>query len=183
MTFAPRRIALMLMAAVIVAAITATTAATAVATIATMAAASTSAQDASALSRDDQVREALFKYLIAHDGPEVKDWARIHFLAIEQDGKRRDPSPALMQRFAAYQPRIEGVSRADITADKGALHRDTGERGVVFTVGAVTRVSDDAVEVECSFFAANLSGSGGTYRVERKDGVWVVLKPKMLWVA
>jgi hypothetical protein len=144
--------------------------------------ASASDTDASALSVDDQVREALLRYLFEHDGAQAKDWARVYFLATVADGKR-DPSPALMQRFASHRPRVERASLADISFDKGAVHRYTREQGVVFTVVALKRLSDGAVEAECEYYAGNLSASGATYRVERKNGVWIVMQPKMIWVA
>lgn len=144
---------------------------------------STSDSAASALSVDDQVRDALFRYLFMHDGRASRDWARVYFLAVMEGDKQRDPSGALMQRFAGHRPRVERASLADISFDRGAVHRYTREQGVVFTVGDLKRVSDDVVEAECAYYAGNLAASGGTYRVERKAGVWIVMPPKQVWVS
>lgn len=145
--------------------------------------AAASADAAPALSADDQVRDALFRYLFAHDGANAQQFGSIYFLGVMEKGKRRDPSRALMRRFAGHRPRVERASLADFSGGIGAVHRYTGEQGVVFTVGEIKRVSDDEVEAECEYYAGNLAASGGTYTVVRKDGVWVVMKPKTLWVS
>lgn len=148
-----------------------------------------SASDSAATSTswlpiDDQVREAVFRHLFTHNESSVKDRALVYFLAIDEGGgKRRDPSPALMAQFARQRPRVEPVSRADISFEKGAVHRDTGERGLVFRVSANKRVSDDVVEVEGGYYEGNLSASGNLFRVERKAGVWIVTDEKMQWIA
>jgi hypothetical protein len=136
------------------------------------------------LSVDDQVREAVFRHLFVHNESGMKDSAQVYFLAIDEGGgKRRDPSPALMARFARQKPRVEPVSRADISFEKGAVHRETGERGLVFRVAAIKRVSDDVVEVEGGYYEGNLSASGTLFRVERNAGVWIVTSEKMQWIA
>lgn len=136
------------------------------------------------LSVDDQVREAVFKHMFTHNASGMKDRAGVYFLAIDEGGgKRRDPSPALMARFAAQRPRVEPVSRADISFDQGVIHRQTGERGILFRIGAIKRVKDDVVEVEGGYHEGNLSASGNVYRVERIAGVWVVTGDKMEWIA
>ena len=136
------------------------------------------------LSVDDQVREAVFRHLFIHNASGMKDSAQVYFLAIDEGGgKRRDPSPALMARFARQKPRVEPVSRADISFEKGAVHRETGERGLVFRVGAIKRVSDDVAEVEGGYYEGNLSASGNLFRVERNAGVWIVTSEKMQWIA
>jgi hypothetical protein len=195
MTFTTRRILLMAMAAAIAGmTVTATGCAKRTQPSSPAAAApdtppdadaSASDADASALSVDDQVREALFRYLFEHNESGSKDSAKVYFLAIvDERGKQQDPSREFLARFAGHRPRVEPVSRMASNATfEGVRHRETGDRGLLFHVGAITRVSDDAVEVEGGYYEANLSASGGTYLVERKDGVWVVTKPKMIWVA
>jgi hypothetical protein len=147
--------------------------------------ASASASDsASALSDDDQVREVLFRLLFKENASAMKDRAPIYFLAVADGlGKQRDPSSALMARFAGHRPRVERVSRAKVSSEEGARHRETGDPGLIFHVGLITRVSDDVVEAECGYYEGNLSASGGIYRVERKAGVWVVTGAKMQWIA
>jgi hypothetical protein len=153
--------------------------------------AATSASDAAAsnaaastLSDDDQVREAVFRHLFTHNASGSKDRAAVYFLALgDGQEKQRDPSAALMARFAGHQPPVEPVSRARVTPFEGARHRGTGKSGIVFRVSAIKRVSDDVVEVECGYYEGNLSASGEIYRVERKAGVWVVTEAKMQWIA
>jgi hypothetical protein len=139
---------------------------------------------ASTLSDDDQVREAVFRYLFTHNASGSKDRAAVYFLALgDGDEKQRDPSAALMARFAGHQPPVEPVSRARVGQFEGARHRGTGKSGIVFRISAIKRVSDDVVDVECGYYEGNLSASGEIYRVERKAGVWVVTEAKMQWIA
>jgi hypothetical protein len=136
------------------------------------------------LSVDDQVREAVFRYQFTHNASSQKDRAPVYFLALDDErDKPRDPSPALMARFAQHKPRVEPRSHADVSFDKGVIDRDTGERGLVFRVTSISFVSADVAVVEGGYYEANLSSSGNTYRVERKDGVWVVTEDKMQWIS
>jgi hypothetical protein len=147
------------------------------------AAPSTSDVAAATLSVDDQVREAVFRHQFKHNASGIKDRAAVYFLAIDEHGKRRDPSPALMARFAQHRPRVEAVSRASGSFDEGVRHRETGEQGILFHVKAIKPVRDGVVEVEGGYYEGNLSSSGNFYRVERKAGVWVVTDDKMEWIA
>lgn len=135
------------------------------------------------LSVEDQVREAVFRHQFAHNSSGQKDRAPIYFLSLGETDKPQDPSPALMARFAQHQPRVEPVSRAHVSFDSSVRHRDTGERGLIFRVTSIERVSDDLAIVEGGYYEGNLSSSGNTYRVERKNGVWVVTDDKMQWIS
>jgi hypothetical protein len=145
----------------------------------------TAASDASTLSREDQVREAVFRYQFTHNASGQKDRAPVYFLSLDSEGEKepRDPSPALMARFAQHKPRVEPRSHAKVSFDKGVVHRETGESGLVFRVTAITFVGADAAVVEGGYYEANMSSSGNTYRVERKGGVWVVTDDKMVWIS
>jgi hypothetical protein len=146
-------------------------------------AAASASASVSTLSVDDQVREAVFRHLFAHNGSGSRDRAAVYFLSLGDVDKPQDPSPALMARFAQHRPRVEAISRARVGFEEGVRHRDTGERGLVFGVNTIKRVSDDVVEVEGGYYEGNLSASGNFYRVERKAGVWVVTDDKMQWVS
>jgi hypothetical protein len=132
------------------------------------------------VSFEDQVREAVFRYLFKSEDPDKI--AEVYFVAILDGDKQRDASPALMKRFTGHRPRVVPASSAKVGFE-GAVQRDTGASGIVFHVGAIKRVSEDVLEVEAGHYTGNLSASGGTYRVERKDGVWVVTKWLAGWVA
>jgi hypothetical protein len=144
-------------------------------------ASASAASSTSTLSVDDQVREAVFRHLFTHNASGMKDRAAVYFLSLAEIGKSKDPSPALMARFAQHKPRVEAVSRARVSPDEGVRHRETGEPGLVFRVTAIKRVSNDVVDVECGYYEGNMSSSGNTYRVERKSGVWVVTDARMEW--
>lgn len=153
------------------------------ATTATMAMAPAASAASSALSVDDQVREAVFKHLFKQNASGMKERAAFYFLSLGDSDKPQDPSPALMARFAEHRPRVEPVSRARISVEEGIRHRETGEKGIVFRVTAIKRVSDDVMEVEGGYHEGTLSASGNVFRVERKNGVWVVTDDKMQWIA
>ena len=131
------------------------------------------------------MREAVFRYQFGHNGSGQKDRAAVYFLSLdtEFENKPQDPSPALMARFAQHKPRVEPRSHAQVSVDKGVVHRETGERGLIFRVTAITFVGADVAIVEGGYYEGNMSSSGNTYRVERKDGVWVVTDDKMEWIS
>jgi hypothetical protein len=135
------------------------------------------------LTVDDQVREAVFRYQFTHNASGMKERAPVYFLSLGEVGADQNPSAALMARFANHQPRVEPMSRASITLERGVRHRDTDERGLAFRVTSMKWVSADVVEVEGGYYEGSLSSSGNTYRVERTGGAWVVTGDTMHWIS
>lgn len=53
----------------------------------------------------------------------------------------------------------------------------------MFYVGEIKWVSEIEVEVAGGYYEANLSASGNTYYLKKKDGKWVVERDEMHWIS
>jgi hypothetical protein len=88
-----------------------------------------------------------------------------------------------MKRFQERQPPVKKVSQCTASAGEGVKDNETGERGLIFRVGAIDWLSRDEVEVEGGYYEAGLSASGNIYSVVREGTRWVVKADRMLWIS
>jgi len=133
----------------------------------------------------EDIREAIFRHQFPKDGGGGQDPLKAYFLSVTDDktGKSIDPSTAFLKRFAGNQPRVAGDSECKPSAEKGVLDIKTGERGIIFFVGTIRWISETKVEVGGGYYEGNLSASGNTYTLEKKDGKWVVVNDVMHWIS
>src|SRR5262249_11093495 len=127
--------------------------------------------------QEDDIRESVFRYRMDHqhlDGP--------FFLSISGE----DPGDTFMTRFANADRKVKKASQSYFKEDpSGGLLRDrsTDEHGVWFSVGAISWLSRDRVEVNGAMYCGGLCADGGIYRLRKKDGRWVVESYKKQWVS
>jgi hypothetical protein len=116
--------------------------------------------------QEDNIRESVFRYRIEQvkgNGP--------FFLSI--DGK--DPSDAFMARFATLKKKIKKASGSYIKKELLELRdRETDEKAISYSVGSISWMSLDRVEVRGGMYCGGLCADGGIYRLTKKDGRWVV---------
>jgi|SRR5579864_2340899 len=118
--------------------------------------------------QEDDIRESVFRYRmdVPHrDGP--------FFLSI--DGK--DPSDTFMARFANADRKVKKASQSYFRKDPppGWLRdRSTDEQGVSFSVGTISWLSLDRVEVRGGMYCGGLCADWGIYRLKKKSGRWAV---------
>jgi hypothetical protein len=116
------------------------------------------------LVQEDDIREAVFRYRISSRNSNSRVFLMI-------DGK--DPTDTFMTRFAESNPPIKKASGAQL---KSTWLRDrlTGEQAVEFSVGSISWISVDRVELPGSSYCGVRCADFGIYRVVIKDGRWVV---------
>lgn len=115
----------------------------------------------------EDIREAVFRYQFKDEhGP---DDTKVYFIAVE-DG---NPSPELLRRFADHKPPVKPRS-ACISSGRGVTDKQTGERGVIYSIGAIkiNRMPDQEEG------RGDRSGSGGNV-VTCKDGHLVIRNFKL----
>ena len=123
--------------------------------------------------QEDDIRESVFRYRMDNphrDGP--------FFLSI--NGK--DPSDTFMARFANADRKVKKTSQSYFKKDPfpGWLRdRSTDEQGVSFSVGAISWLSPERVEVGGDMYCGGLCADAGKYRLEKKQGRWVVVEYKV----
>ena len=118
--------------------------------------------------QEDDIRESIFRYRMNYphrDGP--------FFLNI--DGK--DPSDTFMARFANVDRKVKKASQSYFRKDPSSgwlRDRSTDEQGVWFSVGAISWLSLDRVEVRGGMYCGGLCADWGVYRLKKKNGRWAV---------
>jgi hypothetical protein len=126
----------------------------------------------------DDVRFVTFRYMFGHNASGQQQNAKAYCL--EVDGK--DPSDALIARFAGSTPPVKKASEcttASDVGDWGVRVRVTREPGLLFRLGAIRWVKASMVEVEGGYYEASLSASSNTYYLEKKNGDWKVVRDVM----
>jgi hypothetical protein len=118
-----------------------------------------SSEAQSAASSD--IAEAVFRYQFRHNASSLQARADRYCLSLPGE---QSPDAAFLQRFDGNTPPVLGVEEC---------RRQSG-KNLLFRVQRLDWRSDDEVWVTGGYWEGNLSSSGESYRVRRKDGKWVV---------
>ncbi|MFL5244891.1 MAG: hypothetical protein ACJ8FY_22545 [Gemmataceae bacterium] len=82
-----------------------------------------------------------------------------------------NPTGAFLDRFRGHQPQVK------------AGWRFSRGSGVLYRIDVIRRTGVDSAEVDGGYYEGNLSSSGNTYYVVRKDGKWVMEREEMHWIS
>jgi hypothetical protein len=107
------------------------------------------------------IAEAVFRYQFRHNASSLQERADRYCLSLPGE---RSPDAAFLQRFDGNTPPVLGVEEC---------RRKSG-KNLLFRVQRLDWRSDDEVWVSGGYWEGNLSSSGESYRVRRKDGKWGV---------
>ena len=135
---------------------------------------------ASQLSTEDQIREAVFRYQFEFNASGLGKAANAYFLSVGHD---KDPSPELLEQFAAHHPVVKPVSASTLEPGTAqVLDKETRLPGLIFRVTEIRWLSDDKVEVDGGYDEASESATGNTYHVVKEAAGWAVVGCQMLWI-
>jgi hypothetical protein len=125
---------------------------------------------------EDDIREAVFRYRIGQLRAES-----LIFLSI--DGK--DPSNTFMARFGKSTGTVKKASQSYVEEHgmPSLRDRETNQPGMSFSVGAVNWLSPERVEVQGGMYCGGLCADAGKYSLEKRQGLWVVIRYKMEMVS
>lgn len=132
------------------------------------------------LSREDAVREAVFKYQIARMTSALRRKDVVFFLSVDQAG---NPSDGLLARFAGRHPLVKKVSESVAKEYEGVIDKQTGTKGIIFSVTSIKWISETEAEVEGGHYTAPLEASGYVYKVRLENGKWEVKDADMKWIS
>jgi hypothetical protein len=113
------------------------------------------------------IAEATFRYQFQKNASGAQQKAAAYYLSLFE----KDPSPEFLKRFAQHKPPVRKGSEFKVG------------NGLAFRVITIKRVSETKVEVSGGYYEGDLSSSGNSYFVEKKDGKWVVTGVEMHWLS
>ncbi len=149
---------------------------------------------------EENIRETLFRYLFNPPAdapyeptpyerkhhvqplpprPDLRHPYKVYFLEV---GSGKDPSGALLQRFAGHTPVVKKTSASyvDRKAKDFAMYavkdKATGAIGVVFRVGAVRWRDHSRAEVWAGHYSGGRNASSSLYTLTRTGRRWSVTK-------
>lgn len=122
---------------------------------------------------DDDIRESVFRYLIANNRSEQGVKVHAYYLAVEGGA---DPTGEFLARFSRGATPVKKLSDCNATAQKplGVVDKQTGLPGLVLRVDTIKRSGDAAAEVTGGYFEGGDTGPAGVYQLEFKNGRWAV---------
>ncbi len=115
---------------------------------------------------EPEIYEAVFRYQFDHNASGIQKKAAKYCLELPGE---RPPDAAFLQRFAGNQPPV-------VTADQ--CERRSG-KNLFFRINRLDWHKETEVWVRGGYFEGNLSASTESYRVQLKDGKWVVTGARM----
>jgi hypothetical protein len=135
-------------------------------------------------SSDDEIRLAVFRYLLDHNASAAQRNVAFVCLTVYDGDQRRDPSPFIMTAMSSGAPRAVLGSACENTPHGVFLKDDHAQgRGLSFHIEQV-EIDGDKATVTGGYYEGNLSASGNVYTVERQpDGRWKVTGNQMQWIS
>ncbi len=127
------------------------------------------------------IREATFRYQfqMSASGGQVPTHPCFIGLATNEP-KFLDVDVALLKRFEGTAPRVKRVSECDYPEmKKGISDKASGERGTIYYIREIKRVSETEVEVSGGIYSGLLSADEHTYYLKRTDGKWSVTRHRL----
>ncbi len=131
----------------------------------------------------DDIREAVFRHLFAHNASGLQNHADAYYLSVGPFWF--DPGEGFLKRFAGHKPPVRKFSECRPPDEFPGRPRNikTGREGLIFRVRFIRRVGLQEFEVKGGYYEGFLSASGNTYRVRLMNGCWVVVRDRMDWIS
>lgn len=123
-------------------------------------------------SQEDDIREAVFRYLFNYNASGQQSKTHAYCLGIVVGEKKIDPSDQFMKRFAHHKPPVRRASACQWT--KIHVVENRGRPALIFFISAIEWVSDLEVIVSAGYEEANVSSSTCPFAVRKTNGEWKV---------
>jgi hypothetical protein len=125
----------------------------------------------------DDVREAVVRYMMAHNDWNAREEIGTYFLRLEM----ADPSDAFLHRFDGSKPPVDKASKEvharSLDRRNGiSVHTADGKPGLDLSVARVAWNSDTQATVIAGWSQNPMRARGKVYTVDRVSGQWVVDK-------
>jgi hypothetical protein len=119
----------------------------------------------------DDIREAVLRHMFGHEAQQQKPYTKVLFISVE----KKDPDDKFIARFKGHIPPVKKGSDSVITGDMGGvMDKETGEGGMLYSVGEIKWINENEVDIDGSYYVANLFAGGCRYRVVPDGDKWIV---------
>jgi hypothetical protein len=135
------------------------------------------ATDTNRFGQEDAISEVVFRYQFEHNASGQQKSAHAFCLALGE--KRSDPADQLMKRFAHHRPPVRKASSCHVTSSGEVIDNHTNESALIFFISSIRWISDSEVKAEGGYDEGNVSSSGNTYTVRKRNSKWEVTDDKM----
>jgi hypothetical protein len=139
--------------------------------------------------QEDDIREAVFRYLLENAPPQPKQHEKMYYLAFSGESfQGKDPDSIFMRRFSRDTLQLKKVSQCTTAVALNEVtwaedippftDKITGKEGIVLAVGAPSWINDDIVTVDGSYQESIFKGSYHIFFLEKKNTRWIVIRVK-----
>jgi hypothetical protein len=136
------------------------------------------AVDTDRTSQEDDIRETVFRHQFDHNASGQQKRAHAYCLAILVGNEQSDPLDQFIKRFAHHKSPVRKASACHWDSIE-VVDKRTGRPALIFQVSRITWISDTEVTVDGGYEEGNVSSSGNTYTVTKRNGKWEVTHDQM----
>ncbi len=132
-------------------------------------------------AEEDNIREAMFRFMIAEKQDLQGQQDHYYFLSVHSDSSRShgDPSDEFMKRFDGNSPVVKRASECTNDAPRGVVDKVNGTRGHILHLDPVRWLSDREVEMQWADHTSGSNGYGGRCRLRWSVGNWILTHKTM----
>lgn len=131
-------------------------------------------------TQTDDIREAVLRNQLTHVTSGSKTDNEVYFLSVGE--KHEDPSDDFVKRLAKFKVLIRKASESERRHGR-VVDKKTGEKGAILSVTSIRWISDNEVEVDCSYDQGVRAASGFSVTVKEDNGKWSVTREKRTWAS
>ena len=133
-------------------------------------------------------REALFRYQLTNTESALADGVDTFCVEIidaadAAASSRSDPPQELIQRLNDGRHKVRKGSDCDYNGGNGVVVKGSNSPGLVLRVEGVSWKSDTSIAMTGGYYRASEGASGHVYHMEKRDGKWLVIEDRLIWLA
>lgn len=128
------------------------------------------------------VQEAVLRYQVS-ERESWKDEVEVFCIKVKGDTGKEDTAARLVERLADGRRKIRKASACGTDKWGRAIEKRSRRPALFLELGKITWHSSTRASVESESHQASRDAAGGSYRVEKRNGKWVVVKEDIQWQA
>jgi hypothetical protein len=139
--------------------------------------------------QEDDIREAVFRYLLENAPPQPKQHEKMYYLAFSGESfQGKDPDSIFMRRFGRDTLQLKKVSQCTTAVALNEVtwaedippftDKITRKEGILLVVGTPYWINNEIVEVDVSYQESIVNSSNHIFFLEKKNTRWIVKRVK-----